>query len=304
MDAASRLLDPELLARFAKSRLQVRWPVDGTLAGVHRSLHHGSSVEFAEHKEYSPGDDVRHIDWKVYGRSDRFYVRRFEDETNLRATFVVDCSGSMAFQGSDAPGSKLDFAARFVAHLGYLLLRQQDAVGLVPVSDAVYGDLPPRARSAHVLDLCRRLEALTPAGTTALEEGLRRVAETNHKRGLVYVLSDFFAPLDSLFRLARQLRAHRYQVAFVQVLDEEELSFPFKQLTLFRAMESSARLLAEPRAIRAAYLRAMESFLARLAAGCREAGIFHQRLTSASDLREALTPHLHGGPGAAAGGRR
>ena len=149
MDTPSRLLDPELLARLARTSIRVRGKADGTLTGIHRSPHHGSSVEFTEHKEYSPGDEIRHIDWKVYGRTDRHYVKRFEDETNLRAYFVLDCSGSMVYRGERAIASKFAYASMVVAHLGYLLLRQQDAVGLVAVADTVRSWLPPRARSAH-----------------------------------------------------------------------------------------------------------------------------------------------------------
>lgn len=297
MDIASRLLDPELLARLARSHIRVRGAVDGTLTGIHRSPHHGSSVEFTEHKEYSPGDEIRHVDWKVYARTDRHYVKRYEDETNLRSFFVLDCSGSMAYRGEDALASKFTYASMLVAHLGYLLLRQQDAVGLVSVADRVRTWLPPRARSAHVLDLTRTLESLTTGGGTELAAGLTRVAETGHKRGLVVLLSDLFTDLSPVFRLLRQLRGRRHAVTILHVLDRDELRFPFDRLATFRAMESDQRLLAEPRAIRGTYLRALEAFLDRVRRECAETGIAYQAIDTSRPLEEALTTWLRAAGG-------
>lgn len=297
----SHLLDPELLARLARTPIRHRGTVDGTLTGIHRSPHHGSSVEFTEHKEYSPGDEIRHIDWKVYGRTDRWYVKRFEDETNLRAFFVLDCSGSMAYAGDQAVTSKFTYASMIVANLGYLLLRQADAVGVVAVADEVRTWLPPRARSAHVLDLTRLLEELRPEGETALHEGLERVAETGLKRGTVYVLSDLFTDIEPVFRLLRQLRGRRHAVTLFHVLDRDELKFPFDRLATFRAMESDARLLAEPRAIRGTYLRALEAFLERVRRECTESGIAWYPVDTSRPLEETLGGYLR--TVAAGGGR-
>jgi len=297
MDARSHLLDPELLARLARTAIRHRGPVDGTLTGIHRSPHHGSSVEFTEHKEYSPGDEIRHIDWKVYGRSDRWYVKRFEDETNLRAFFVLDCSGSMAYRGEQAIASKFVYASMIVAHLGYLLLRQADAVGLVSVADEVRTWLPPRARSAHVLDLVRTLEELRPEGRTALHEGLARVAESGHKRGVVYLLSDLFTDVEPVFRLLHQLRGRRHAVTLFHVLDRDELKFPFDRVATFRAMESDTRLLAEPRAIRGTYLRALEAFLERVRRECTDAGIAWFPVDTSKSLEETLAGYLRSSAG-------
>lgn len=292
MEATSRLLVPELLARLMRRQVRVRHAVDGTLTGIHRSPHHGSSVEFTEHKEYSPGDEIRHIDWRVYGRTDRYYVKRFEDETNLRAVFVVDCSGSMGYRGEKARESKLVYAAMIVAHLSYLLLRQQDAVGLIAAADGVRVFLPPRARSAHAIDVTRALEELTPEGPSSLEAGLSRVAELGYKRGMVYVLSDLFLDLEPSFRLLRHLRARRHTVALLHVLDPDELHFPFDQMAHFRAMESDARLLAEPRAIRGSYLRALAAFRDRIERECRDAAIAYQLVDTSTPLEDSLTAHL------------
>ncbi len=292
METRSRLLDPALVARLTRIQVKVRQAVEGTLAGIHRSPHHGSSVEFTEHKEYSPGDEIRHIDWKVYGRTDRFYIKRFEDETNLRASFVVDCSGSMGYAGSEAVASKLAYASGIVAHLAYLLLRQQDAVGLVAVGGRVRTYLPPRARGAHLVDLTRALEGLEPGGETRIEDGLDRVAESGHKRGLVFVLSDLFTELDPVFRLLRHLRSQRHAVTLFHILDHDELRFPFDRLANFRAMESDARFLAEPRAIRGAYLKALHAFVERTRDESGDAGILYQLTDTSRSLEETLTDYL------------
>jgi uncharacterized protein (DUF58 family) len=292
MDAPSHLLDPKLLAQLGRTTIRLRGAVDGTLTGIHRSPHHGSSVEFTEHKEYSPGDEVRHIDWRVYARTDRWTVKRYEDETNLRAFFVLDCSASMGYRGEAARATKLTYAAMMVAHLGYLLLRQQDAVGLVAVADEVRAWLPPRARSAHVLDLTQRLEELRPAGETALHEGLSRVAETGHKRGIVYVLSDLFTDVEPVFGVLKQLRSRRHAVTLFHVLDKDEIRFPFERLATFKAMESDARLLAEPRAIRGTYLRALEKYLERVRRECGESGIGYQQVDTSRPLEETLSTYL------------
>jgi uncharacterized protein (DUF58 family) len=298
MQPSSPLLDPRLLARFAKARIRVRERADGTLSGIHRSPHHGSSVEFTEHKEYSPGDELRHIDWRVYGRTDRYYVKRFEDETNLRAFFVLDCSGSMAYRADTAAHSKFDYAARLTAHLAYLLLQQQDAVGMVAVGPEVVLELPARAASAHLLHILQALEHLTPTGKTDLARGLTRVAEYGLKRGLIFVLSDLFVELDPLFRVLAQLKARRHRVVLLHLLDHDELTFPFKELSYFRALESKARLLAEPRAVRNAYDRALQAFLAQAAARCRDTGIEYLLADTAAPLERPLEQVLlHGAAG-------
>lgn len=299
--AVSRLLDPELVARLGRAQVRVRQTVGGTLSGIHRSPHHGSSVEFTEHKEYSPGDEVRHIDWRVYARTDRYYIKRYEDETNLRATFVLDCSGSMGYRGAQADSSKLDFAAKIVAHLAYVLLRQQDAVGLLAVAESVRAYLPPRAASAYLMELTAALEELAPAGTTALAEGLSHVADRGHRRGLVYVLSDLFVEPEPVFRLLRHLRSQKHQVTLFHVLDADELVFPFESLARFRAMETDARLLVEPRAIRGTYLAALDAFMGRVRRECEESGVAYQLVNTSLSLEDVLSAYLHGAAGAQQG---
>ncbi|MGM0577834.1 MAG: DUF58 domain-containing protein [Myxococcota bacterium] len=270
-----RLLDPRALARMKGLVLRSRLVVDGMLQGIHKSPHHGSSIEFAEHKEYSPGDEVRHIDWKAYGRLDKYYVKKFEQETNLRAWAVVDVSGSMGY-GREGTLTKLEYASVLATSLGFLLLRQSDSIGLVTFADDVRAVLPTRGRMSHLTHFCEQLEHARPRGGTSLEAGLRRIMEQAGKRGLVFVFSDFFGDRDSLFAILRQVVSRGHQVTVFHVLDGDELEFPFEEMTLFEGMESKRRLLAEPRLVREAYLERMAGFRDDVRRRCLDARIDYE----------------------------
>ncbi len=263
----SALLDPRTLAQIKGLTLRARRVVDGVLQGIHKSPHHGSSIEFAEHHEYSPGDEIRHIDWKAYARLDTYYVKRFEQETNLKAWFVLDSSASMAY-GADELLTKYEYATIIAASLGFLLLRQQDAIGVVTFAARVGAMVPARAQMRHLNHLARVLESIHPSGTTDLASGIARVSERATKRGLVFVLSDFFGEQEAAFRLLRQLVGRGHHVVVMHVLDGDELSFPFGEMTLFEGMETKRRLLVEPRLVRAAYLRRLEAHRAQVRAAC------------------------------------
>ncbi len=267
-----QLLDPRALARLKGLGLRSGRVVDGLLQGIHRSPHHGSSIEFAEHKEYSPGDEVRHIDWRAYGRLDRYYVKKFEHETNLRTWSVLDTSASMGY-GADGALTKLEYASVLVASLAFLLLRQQDAVGMVTVADDVKVSVPARGRMGHANHLVQVLEQLEPEGGTTLEAGLSRVVEGSRKRGLVFVFSDLFQSPDGIFRLLRQMVSRGHQVTLFHVLDGDELIFPFEEMTLFKGMESTRKLLVEPKLLRDAYMGRLAEFREDLQRRCFEARI-------------------------------
>ncbi|MCB9727668.1 MAG: DUF58 domain-containing protein [Deltaproteobacteria bacterium] len=262
-----RLLDPRALARIKGLALRSRLVVDGVLQGLHKSPHHGSSIEFAEHKEYTPGDDTRHIDWKAYGRVDKVYVKKFEQETNLRAFTVLDVSASMGY-GADGALTKLEYASVLAASLGFLLLRQQDALGLVAFAGQVETALPARARMSHLSHFCANLEATQARGPTRIDVGLRRVVEQARKRGVVHVYSDFFGDDAEAFALLRQLVTRGHQVTVFHTLDGEELDFPFEEMTVFQGMESNQRLLVEPKLVRDAYLERMTTFREGLRRRC------------------------------------
>ena len=262
------VVDRELLARLGGMSIRARHLTEGTLTGQHRSPHQGSSVEFAQHREYVPGDEIRHIDWKAYAKSDKFHVKQFEDETNLRTYLLVDLSGSMDY-GRPGHATKLEYAARLATALAYVLLSQGDAVGVLTFNEQLGAYLPPRARPDHFWNLVRLLEHAPAGGATSVVRALEYIAETAGRRSVVILLSDCFdfeAPGNEtdqggrLAALARQLRRHRHGVSVYQVLDPDELSFPFESLTLFCDLESDRRELADPRGMREQYLLEIRSF--------------------------------------------
>ncbi len=302
--ARPSLLDPRALARIKGLLLRSRLVVDGVLQGIHKSPHHGSSIEFSEHKEYTPGDDTRHIDWKAYARVDKVYVKKFEQETNLRAYAVLDVSASMGY-GADGRLTKLEYASVLAASLGFLLLRQQDALGLVAFAGQVEAAIPARARMSHLSHFCAKLESTVPAGSTRIDLGLRRVVEQARKRGVVHVYSDFFGDEDAAFALLRQLVTRGHQVTVFHVLDGDELDFPFEEMTVFKGMESDQRLLVEPKLVREAYLARMSAFREGLRRRCLADRVRHVLVDTREAPENLLLRYLTGseaGRGSLSGG--
>jgi uncharacterized protein (DUF58 family) len=289
-----RYLDPVALSRLGTLTLKARTVVEGALSGLHRSPHHGSSVEFAEHKEYSPGDEIRHIDWKAYGKFDRYYVKRFEEETELTCYLLLDCSGSMSYRGAGL--SKLEYGAYLCASLGYLLNRQQDRVGLLGFGGEEVYYLPPRQRANHLHDLLRAIEDLVAAGgkgTTRIGGVLERVTElARRRRSLIILVSDLFDPAPELPQLLRRLRVQRHDVAVIQLLDADELELPFEGLTLFESLEDDRRLLADPRSVRSAYLRELNLFLGRIRRELAEGDVEHLLVPTAQPVERTLLDFL------------
>ena len=259
-----QLGDPRALAELKGLSLRCQRVVDGLLQGLHRSPHHGSSIEFSEHKEYSPGDDVRHIDWKAYARLDKHYVKRFEHESNLTAWCLMDASGSMGYKGEQSGLSKLEYASVLAVSLSYVLLKQQDGVGMVSFGDALGKNLSPAARIGHLNRLCSLLEAIEPQGGTNLPGIVRVVGEQAKKRGLVFVFSDFLSDPDADFSALRRLASRGRQMAVFHIMDKDETTFPFNEMTLFEGMETNHRLLAEPNLIRKAYLQRFHAHCAEI----------------------------------------
>lgn len=274
--------DPAALARLKGVTLRAKRVVDGVLQGLHKSPHQGASIEFAEHKEYAPGDEIRHVDWRAFARFDKYYVKKYEQETNLSAFCVVDCSASMGY-GADGGLTKFEYTAVVVTTLGYLLLRQQDAIGLVKYDEAVSEVLPPRARVNHLHHVATALEQARVDKGTNLEAGLNAVVEFSRKRGLVFVFSDFFSDATRPFDMLRQLVSRGHQVTVFHVLDGDELTFPFDEMTLFEGMESKRRLLVEPRLVRRAYLKRVEEHQALIRKQCLESRVGYELV----DTREA-----------------
>lgn len=286
------LLDPAALAKLGNLRLRVRSIAEGILTGLHKSPHHGQSVEFAEHKEYAPGDDVRHIDWKAYGKFDKYYVKRFEQETNLRAYLVVDASGSMGYRGHPDRMSKLETASALAATLAYLLFRQQDAAGLVLVKGEVAGAIPPRASAGHLAPILESLETVKPEGETRLAAAVDWVVEHAPRRSSVLIFSDLFDREDAVLRKIAQLGRRKHEVTLFHVLDPAELEFPFDDPTLFLSMEDARQVEAHGRDVRKGYLEVMNRWLAEVRRTAAEADIDYALCRTDRPPDEVLLPFL------------
>ena len=271
-----RGIDPTQLARLGSLPIKARVIVEGALSGLHRASVHGSSVEFAEHKEYSPGDELRHVDWKAYAKLDRYYVKQFEQESQLTIYLVLDASASMAFQGGGL--AKLEYAGLALAALAYLGIQQQDKVGLIACGDRKLDTMvPPRARTTHLHDLLGVLDQVITRGGAGDESpvhALERIAElTRRRRALIVVATDLFDADDATLKMLCQLRAQRHDVSVLHVLDPHERGFPYDGLTQFEALETGHKLLVNPSAIRREYLERMEAFLAKCQTTLAAAGV-------------------------------
>jgi uncharacterized protein (DUF58 family) len=263
-------LSPALLARLGPLQVRARKVMEGVLTGLHKSPSHGQSVEFSEHKEYAPGDEIRHIDWRAFAKLDKYYVKRFEMETNLRALLVVDASGSMAYGRGDL--KKLEYAAVCAGALAYLLARQGDQVGLLVAGDADAASterlpagtrsfLPFASSTPHVQNLLRQLETAVGRGPTTLPDALDFAAEKAGRRALVIVLSDLFDATERALPALKMLRSRRHDVLVLQTLDRDEVDFPFDDPTRFLSMEDERQIEAQPRQIRESYLAELGKFL-------------------------------------------
>ncbi len=261
-----QFLDPSVIARLSVQPLLSRFPMEGNISGHHRSPHRGSSVEFAEYRVYSPGDDIRRLDWRVFGRTDRFYIKEFEADTNLRCQLVLDASGSMGF-GSGAL-SKLEYAKRMAATLAYLLVKQGDAVGLNILGDGVDRHLPAKRNPAHLQSIGGLLNGASASGGTGLAASLHELAEKVRQRALIVVFSDLFGDEESLLSAFQHLRFKKHDLVVFQLLDRQEIEFPFGQPVRFDDMESPFNLVCEPGLIRDEYLAQLNSFLKSLKAVC------------------------------------
>lgn len=293
--SSAEITDPELLAEIESLHLVARQAVQGALAGMHRSLRRGTAIEFSEHKVYSPGDDIRHIDWHAFAKTDRFHVKQFEDETNLRVELLIDHSGSMAFSGADvtdgrgAPTpSKLQYAKHIAAALSYLSLRQGDATGLCAFANEVTQELPPRASSSHLLEVLTRLAKLEPTSTTGIVPSLDHFARTHRRRTVAFVLSDLFDPDPNLLDAFRRLAARRHDVTVLHLLDPAELEFPYEAPSNFVSMEDTRRLFVHPRTLRNTFVEEMRKFIERTARDLSEAGIDYRCVNTSHPPAQVL----------------
>jgi uncharacterized protein (DUF58 family) len=271
-------IDPRTLMRIKSLQIRARVAVEGFVKGIHRSPYHGFSVEFSEYREYSPGDDPRYLDWKLYARSDRYYVKRFEDETNLRCNLVVDTSRSMGYRS--LPYSKSDYARTAAATIAYFLTNQRDAVGLLLFEDRITDYLPARYRPGHLRRLMAALDREPAGESTNLVEPLEQIAATVRKRGLIIILSDLLAPAESLRARLGYLRSRGHDVVVLRILDPAEADFTFTTPAMFRDVESGKELYIDPAAARDSYLRKFAEHAALLQRSCLDLGIEYDSITT------------------------
>ncbi len=289
----AELLSPSALARIENYAVLARTVVEGFISGMHRSVYHGFGSEFLQYRNYSPGDDLKYVDWKVFARSDRHVTKVFQEETNLNCCLVLDTSASMAYQGQAAACSKLHYAAMVAACLAYLANRQGDNVGLYCYGDTLTTALPPVQRQGHLHRLLTELARLTSAGSSRHEQYLPHIAQSLRRRGVVVFLSDFLEADETVLPLLRRFRSAQHDCIAMQIVDADELDLPFERTTRFIDSESGAELVTAPQNIRNDYRTAMEAFLDRLRKGCLEIGIDHVLVNTSEDLGGTLAAYLH-----------
>lgn len=285
-------LDPEVLARLKGLKVRVFRVVEGVLAGLHQSPRHGESVDFSEHKEYTPGDDPRRLDWKVLGRSDRYYIKKYDAEVNLRAMLAVDCSGSMSYASSRF--SKAEYAGLLAASLATLLLRQGDSVGLILLSGSRPVDIPPGGRPDHINDLVDAIEAQRPQGPTHLNQATKKYVERAGRRGMLVLFSDLFDPDPQLLDGLKMVAARGHEVMVFHVLDPDEIEFPFEDPTRFESLEDDRSVLTFPRQLRNAYLEEMNRFLEGTRRALADGGLTYELARTDEPPHQPLIRRLSG----------
>ncbi len=285
-------LDPNVVARLAHLDVRARLVVEGFIAGMHRSPFHGFSVEFAEHRPYMPGDPIKNLDWKVWARSDRFLVKQYTEETNLRCHLLVDLSGSMGFKSERAAMTKLEYAQSLAAALSYLMLHQQDAVGVMLFADQPLSYVPPRAVRSHLDVLLKTLDGLEPRGRTRLGPVLHHLAERIKRRGLVILCSDLMDRPDEVLSALQHFRHRNHEVIVFHVLDPNEIEFPYTDTATFVDLESGERLTTEPWEIARRYREKLEAWSEFYRRNCRERRIDYVPLDTRTPFDRALLAYL------------
>ncbi len=290
-DDPRRFLHPATLAKISRLDLRAQRVVEGFISGMHKSPVFGHSIEFVQHREYTTGDDIRHLDWKVWSKTDRFYIKQYEAETNLRCNLVVDVSESMHY-GRGAL-NKYEYGCTAGACLAYLLLRQQDAVGCLAFDDRVRRIIPARSQMSHLDAIISCMDASRPRDKTDILGVLRRVTESIPSRGLVVVISDFLVDREPLIKGLEMLTQRRHDILVFHILDEDEMTFPFTGTTRFEGMEELPHLLCDPRALREGYLEELENYLVEVRRGCTRLGIDYQLVRTGDYLDAILSKFLH-----------
>lgn len=291
MDGVTELLKPSDLQKIGNLQVLARMVVEGFCSGLHTSPHKGFSVEFREHRQYVQGDEIRRLDWKVFGKTDRLYIREYEEETNLRATLLVDASGSMAYDGSGT--AKYTYAVHLAACLSYLMLRQQDSVGLVTFDQKVRQYIPPRSRPSHLRILLDTLQQTKTGGETELAKVFHQLVPKLHRRGLLIILSDCFGSVPELLTALAHFRHAHHEIIIFQIWDPDELEFPFRQWTRFDSLElETDKRLIDPVQLRGVYMENLDRFRAALREGCHRHRIDLVPVTTDKPYAETLAYYL------------
>jgi uncharacterized protein (DUF58 family) len=287
-----RYLRPDVIAKISNMELVARLVVEGFITGLHKSPYHGFSIEFAQHRQYMPGDEIKHIDWKIYGKTDRYYIKQFEEETNLKAYLIVDTSRSMSFA---SPGqlTKLEYARYIAAALAHLMVQQRDAVGLTLFDETVRTYMPPHATKSYLREILTHLERAEGGKGTATAASLHQIAERIKRRGLVIILSDLFDKPSEVMSALRHFRHKKNEVIVMQVLDPLERSFAFGRDAVFKDLETGEELTTQPWHIQKAYQASMQEFLAAYKTSCRENNIDYVLLDTSTPFDVALFEYLH-----------
>ncbi|NLS95294.1 MAG: DUF58 domain-containing protein [Planctomycetaceae bacterium] len=290
--SAESYLNPQILARIQGLALRARLIVEGYVSGVHRSPFHGFSIEFAEHREYAPGDDLRYVDWKVFGRTDKFYLKQYEEETNLICNLLLDTSESMSYRSDEAALSKLEYAKCVAAALSYLVLHQQDSIGLATFDREIRALVRPSSNPSQLKQVLHLLEESGGQSKTETGPIFHNLAERFRKRGIVIVLSDLFDDVPSMLAGLKHFRHKRHEVVLFHVLDPAELEFPFRRVTMFEGLEDLPKVLADPPSLRKAYLKEFHAYIRQLKQGCRMHRIDYVQMRTDQSFDVALSAYL------------
>ncbi|HOZ49119.1 MAG TPA: DUF58 domain-containing protein [Candidatus Hydrogenedentes bacterium] len=290
MSQTYQYFDPKAAARLGSLRLIARSVVEGFIAGLHRSPYHGSSLVFSEHRNYVKGDDPRHIDWRAYCRSERLYVKQYEEETNLRAYILLDASASMGYGSGEI--TKLQYGCYLAASLAYLMIRQQDSVGLVVFDQDIRTFLPPRSTPSHFKRLLGHMEQIEPGRETDVSTTFHNLANHLKRRGLIIIISDLFDDPRLVLRAVRHFRHRQHEVILFHLFDHDELTLPFAQMTEFKDMETGARIQIEPPAIRSEYLRLVEEFIDTYRRDCAESRVDYLEIDTQTPYDRLLQAYL------------
>jgi len=272
--------------------LRARFVVEGFITGLHKSPYHGFSVEFTEHRPYMPGDEIKHIDWKAYGKTDRFYIKQFEEETNLKSYLILDASRSMEY-ASKGNLKKFEYASYVAAALSFLMIEQRDAVGLTVFDEGIRVSLPPRATRSYLREILKELESARPANKTGTSKSLHRIAEQIKRRGLVIVLSDLFDSPESVMTALKHFRHKGHEVVVMQILDPLERSFAFESDAIFKDLETHEEVMTQPWHIQKAYQQSMQEFLGYYQRQCRDNNIDYVLLDTSTPFDKALFEYLN-----------